>query len=372
MWDSTDGCFRVPLMHRLPQHFENNLLEEDVFMSKNCINKTGRHWYNNGIIQVQALECPEGFVLGRLPITEETKKKISETLTGKPSPIKGRPKSEEARRKMSETRKERKIPAWNKGLTASTDERVAKNSEAAHKTRAERGNYVPWNKGLTAGTDERVRINCERRESTMVEKYGVPNPSLRTDIEHVAWNKGLTKETDDRMRKASENHTGVTAWNKGLTAQTDERVHNYIEARRKNNTWNTSQPEEDMYRCLIDMFGADGVVRQCRDKARYPFNCDFYIKSLDLFIELNLHWTHGGKPFDPANEECVALLREWERRSEYSVYYKQAITTWTVQDVKKRGVAHKNNLNYIEIYSKESISRILSGIKEKSLMIKTS
>ena len=27
---------------------------------------TGRHWYNNGIKQVFVVDCPEGFVLGRL------------------------------------------------------------------------------------------------------------------------------------------------------------------------------------------------------------------------------------------------------------------------------------------------------------------
>ena len=26
----------------------------------------GTHWYNNGIIQIQAKECPEGFNPGRL------------------------------------------------------------------------------------------------------------------------------------------------------------------------------------------------------------------------------------------------------------------------------------------------------------------
>lgn len=104
-------------------------------MSKNYINKTGKHWYNNGIVQVQAFECPDGFVLGRLPITEETKKKISDSLTGKPSPIKGVPKSEETRRKISETRKERKIQVWNKGLTAEMDDRVARNGQSTKRTR---------------------------------------------------------------------------------------------------------------------------------------------------------------------------------------------------------------------------------------------
>ena len=28
--------------------------------------KKGRHWYNNGTISTQALECPKGFVPGRL------------------------------------------------------------------------------------------------------------------------------------------------------------------------------------------------------------------------------------------------------------------------------------------------------------------
>ncbi len=77
-------------------------------MSKNYINKTGKHWYNNGVVQVQALECPEGFVAGRLPIADETKKKISKSLIGHPSSCKGVPKSEETKRKISETRKERK------------------------------------------------------------------------------------------------------------------------------------------------------------------------------------------------------------------------------------------------------------------------
>lgn len=48
----------------------------------------GRHYYNNGVIEVKCYECPEGFVLGRLPgmmkklHTEESYCKISKTLSG--------------------------------------------------------------------------------------------------------------------------------------------------------------------------------------------------------------------------------------------------------------------------------------------------
>lgn len=355
------------------------LLEEDIFMSKNYINKTGKHWYNNGIIQVQAFECPEGFVLGRLPISEETKKKISDSLVGKPSPNKGVPKSEETRRKISETRKERKIQVWNKGLTAETDERVAKNVQATKRTRTERGNYVAWNRGLTKDTDPRVQYNYERTVEGMIEKYGVPNNSLRTDIEHVAWNKGLTKETDDRMKKASDNHIGVTAWNKGLTEDTDSRMKQCADSgrsetckrlryltRKKNGTFNSSSQEEKYYKKLCDIFGDEDVMPQYTD-GRYPFNCDFYVKSLDLFIELNFHWTHGDKPFDPNDEDCLSKLASWKEKSKSSEYFVNAIKVWTIRDVEKVNIAHRNNLNLIVLYG-DNFDELISGIKEKFLM----
>ena len=347
----------------------------------NYKNKTGKHWYNNGVTQVQAFECPEGFVLGRLPITEETKKKISKSLMGHPSSVKGVPKSEETKRKISETRKERKIQAWNKGLTAETDDRVAKNGQATKKTCIERGNYVAWNRGLTADTDERVRMNRAKSEATMVERYGVPNPSLRTDVEHVAWNKGLTKETDGRMKKASENHIGVTAWNKGLTEDTDERVKKYAESgrterckrlryltRQKNGTFNSSSQETTYFVKLKGLFGSENVIQQYKDQ-RYPFHCDFYIKSLDLFIELNLHWTHGGRPFDPSDESCQKQLALWEEKSKTSMYYITAIKVWTLNDVEKVNVAHRNNITLIVLYE-DNFDELLSSIKKKFLMIK--
>ena len=44
------------------------------------------------------------------------------------------------------------------------------------------------------------------------------------------------------------------------------------------------------------------VITQYKDD-RYPFACDFYIPSLDLFIECNYHWTHGGKPYEGTEDD---------------------------------------------------------------------
>ena len=59
-----------------------------------------------------------------------------------------------------------------------------------------------------------------------------------------------------------------------------------IETKRENHTFNTSQPEE-CYQLLLKKFDKEDIIRQYKSKL-YPFNCDFYIKSLDLYINVIL------------------------------------------------------------------------------------
>lgn len=122
-----------------------------------------------------------------------------------------------------------------------------------------------------------------------------------------------------------------------------------LETKRKNNTLNTSQIEKNMYYDLCESYGKQNVLRQYKED-RYPFYCDFYIKSEDLFIELNAHWTHGGKPYDPEDKECQEKLTLWKEKAKTSQYFSTAIQTWTVRDVEKQRIAKQNNLNYTVIY----------------------
>ena len=121
-----------------------------------------------------------------------------------------------------------------------------------------------------------------------------------------------------------------------------------LKSMRERGTFNSSVVEDRIFELLIDKFGE--VIRQYRDE-RYPFNCDFYIPSKDLFIELNAHWTHGGMPYDPNNEVCKEQLRRWEEKSKNSKYYKNAIYAWTNLDVRKQKCAKENELNYKVIYN---------------------
>jgi hypothetical protein len=117
--------------------------------------------------------------------------------------------------------------------------------------------------------------------------------------------------------------------------------------KKENNSFNKSNFEEEAYKILIKEFKE--VKRQYKDR-RYPYRCDFYIPERDQFIEINITWTHGGTPFNKNNPAHKIKLDNWKEKSKTSKFFKNAINVWTISDVKKLGIAKKNNLNYTPIY----------------------
>lgn len=233
------------------------------------------HWYNNGIIQVQAAECPDGFEPGCLPTTEETRKRLSESHIGTKHPI-------------SNTTKE-KISKAKKG------------------------------------------------------KYGSNG--------HVGF-----KVSEETKQKISYK----------IASAEVQQYRNAI--MKQNKTFNSSKPEEDFYQALLLLFPKEDIKRQYRD-SRYPFNCDFYIYSLDLFIELNLSWTHGGHKYDK-KAKCDQLKEAfWREKAKTSKYYKLALDTWMHRDIIKIHTAKLNKLNYLMAYNNKDIEEILNYLKAKASSI---
>ena len=101
---------------------------------------------------------------------------------------------------------------------------------------------------------------------------------------------------------------------------------------------------------LIGLFGRDDVDRQTKGHMPdYPGICDFYIKTLSLYIELQVYWSHGlKKPYDE-NKKPDFLL-DWEKRAESSLHYRNAVDQYSVRDVNKRKFALEHNLNYLELW----------------------
>lgn len=194
---------------------------------------------------------------------------------------------------------------------------------------------IPWNKGLTAITDDRVKSYTLKGTQTKINRYGCAFPN--------------NNMTDTHKKAIGDANRGKTP--RKLTAEElEHKTSQQYNTRKKNHTFNTSNPENDYYKFLLKNNPGKTIYRNYKCD-RYPFYCDFYIVEDDLFIELNLHWTHGGMPYDENNEDCIKKLNEWIEKSKVSNFYKNAIETWTIRDVKKLQQAKENNLNYKSIYN---------------------
>ncbi len=122
----------------------------------------------------------------------------------------------------------------------------------------------------------------------------------------------------------------------------------------KNKTFNKSNNEEYIYKKLQQKF--TDVKRQYKSNV-YPYRCDFYLPSIDTYIEYNGHWSHGFEPYIGSKEQ-LEKVKLWESKSkELNIFnkhkdeYSNAIDVWTRRDVEKLNKARENNLSYLVFYN---------------------
>ena len=176
----------------------------------------------------------------------------------------------------------------------------------------------------------------EKRKQTFIRKYGVDNPFKSEEIKEKIKKTNREKYGCD-WYISSESYKKNTDWETAVKKQ--------FETKKKNGTLNTSKMEKKAITRIKSIF-PDAITSYNSD-IRYPWHCDIYVPSIDLFIEFNFHWTHGGHWFDKNNSDDIAKLEVAHEKSIRSKYWKKFIHVWTKLDVEKRKVARKNNLNYI-------------------------
>ena len=217
----------------------------------------------------------------------------------------------------------------------------------------------------------------EKMYNTCLKKYGCKSPLGNKDI----WNltrKHTIEKYGAAYNKEKFNETIMKRYGVKWFTQTDKLKHfshteeaeqkRYITSKR-NGTLNTSKEENIIFKLLKVKF--PDTICHYKDKNRYPFVCDFYIPSLDLFIEYQGSMFHNKRP-SLGTEEDLKEVEEIKQKSKkrkqitgkQKTRYDSLIETWTIRDVNKRETAKKNNLNYLEFFTIIELQNWLNTFNE--------
>lgn len=186
------------------------------------------------------------------------------------------------------------------------------------------------------GWNKNTQDKIQHRKDTLIKKYG-------------SW-ENACKELEILHKHAVQNKYGV---NSVMNIDT-------VKQKRNNSLLKTrkitkSKLEDNVYELLKTKY--PDIIRQYSSNV-YPFLCDFYIPSLDLYIEFNGSHFHYGRQYLNTDTDKLDLetLKTKSKILKHKTgvektQYDMIIYTWTDLDIRKRKTAKENNLNFIELWN---------------------
>ena len=229
------------------------------------------------------------------------------------------------------------------------------------------------------GVDNPAKVEeiKEKIRKTNIERYGVENVYQSKDIQDKIKKTNLErygvdsplkkKELVDKMKNTNLKRYGAKtygetqAYKDFYAEHKDEFQEKINSTKRKNSSFNISTKEDHLYDIIKNNF--PDVKRQYSSNF-YKYVCDFYIPSLDLYIEYQGTWTHGNHPYNETDNNDIIRKEFMEEKSQTSKFYMNALRVWTISDVHKRTIAMNNRLNYLEIYPNISLNSIPYFIRD--------
>lgn len=194
----------------------------------------------------------------------------------------------------------------------------------------------------------------EKQAATMYRKYQARHAlQARRFIDKMTATNLARYGVRNAMQSA---HSSACMEKYGVSSpmQCKQIVDKMMATKLQNHTINTSATEDILYDQLCDVFGKDDVIRQYKS-CRYDWNCDFYVKSCDMFIELNASFFHNRHWFDDMDFNDCAELSSFMAKAalDSNSSYFGVVQTWSVYDVRKRQDARDANLNYIVFWDND-------------------
>jgi len=221
----------------------------------------------------------------------------------------------------------------------------------------------------------------EKIKQTNIIRYGGNAPSSSTEIKEKIKQTNIIRygvdvasklnETKEKQRNTCLERYGVDTFFKTeklkKMSNSPETKRKEYETKIKNHTFSTSREEEYLYNCLCNKYGINNVKRQYSSDS-YKYNCDFYITTINLYIEYNGSHYHHFHPFDETNKNDIIELNKLKNLAENSERHKNGkksqydtiIYVWCILDVKKRKMANINKLNFIELWNKNDIDKFIA------------
>lgn len=217
----------------------------------------------------------------------------------------------------------------------------------------------------------------EKKKQTFLKHFGTENNFGRPEVNQTIIDKygvdNIQKlpETKEKIKQTcleKYGHLAFIAIPEEREKWKDSNKEKEYITKKKNGTLGKSLIEEELFKKLKQFY--PDIKSQYKEK-RYPYRCDYYIPSLDLFIEYQGFCTHMGCEYNPNNEmhkiQLENLLdkkRYFEEVENRKTLYEHMINVWTISDPNKRKTAKENNLNYIEIWPDWTFEKILDEIKK--------
>ena len=312
-------------------------------------------WYNNGIKEIQiSIDSiiPNGFVKGRLPKPkklDDLSKKFSKEKIYKDYIVDNK-RFIDLLDEYSISKKDLRCL-----LTYYKIKKDLKNSSKNNKYRRTHEESVSVGKKSSLTQKESWNKKSEEDKANWSKKCSDAQINMSQEAKsnkanaYREWWFNLSNEERNEINHKRSNTLKQT-WEKNG----DNILSSMKSAERENrkNRLCRTVAEQKLFDYLITVY--PDVVYDIRVDERYPYYCDFYIPSEDLFIELNAHPSHGRLPI------------EFLSVDEYSKYNQKWVDVFARRDIEKQKTAKENNLNYMMIYPNGSLEENLEINQNKN------
>jgi len=189
----------------------------------------------------------------------------------------------------------------------------------------EKCKQVWLSKGVT--NPSQLESSKLKSQETCMRNFGVKFPQQSAEIrkksrDSVRLSRGVDNVSKDESVKLKKKETNLkligfqsnlNVESVKLKAKSKQAWNKRHQTMKRNDSYKISKIEESMFLVLVEYFGENDVERQCVINQSWPI--DFYIKSIDTYVQLDGVYWHG-------LDRSLDLIKEFKNPRDRSIHNK--------------------------------------------------